>query len=131
MPEHATRIAGVLTLIDNPDATEVGECALLSGIALAEFYAQEALRLFETGHASPTLMQAEKLRVWLLAIWTEPLISIRAIVRLGPNSMRTSADVTEAVNILIENGWLHSVGPAIVDGHRVKQAWKIVREASS
>ena len=131
LPEHATRIAGVLTLIDNPDATEVSDDALLSGIALAEFYAQEALRLFETGHASPLLMQAEKLRVWLLTTWTEQLISIRAIVRLGPNSMRTSAHATEAVNILVEHGWLQYVGAATVDCHRVKHAWKIVRGAAS
>jgi hypothetical protein len=76
-------------------------------------------------------MQAEKLRIWLLAKWTEQLISIRAIVRLGPNSMRTSAHATEAVNILVDHGWLQYVGAATVDCHRVKHAWKIVRGAAS
>jgi len=131
MPEHAVRIAGVLTLVKDQDAFWITNDALEAGIDLAEFYADEALRLFETGQGSPSLMEAEKLRIWLLTIWSEPAISLRAIVRLGPNSLRTEAQAKQAINILVQHGWLRPIGPSLVENKTVRQAWRIIRESLS
>ena len=131
MPEHSLRIAAVLTLVDDPDAVLIPEENLLSGIALAEFYALEALRLFEAGQGNPALVRADKLRSWLLTHWDEDLVSIRTIVRLGPNLLRTSDQAKNAVDVLVDHGWLRLVGRGVVAGERVNQAWRIVRETGS
>jgi len=131
MPEHAMRIAGVLTLVKDQDAFCITNDALEAGIDLAEFYADEALRLFETGQGSPSLREAEKLRIWLLTTWSEPVISLRAIVRLGPNSLRTEAQAKQAISILVDHGWLRPIGPSLVENKTVRQAWRIIRESVS
>ena len=46
LPEHAARLASVLTLVRNIDAGEIACAEMEAGVALAEHYATEALRLF-------------------------------------------------------------------------------------
>jgi hypothetical protein len=46
LPEHAARLAAVLTLVENIHAHEIGVNALEKGIALAERHATEALWIF-------------------------------------------------------------------------------------
>ncbi len=74
LPEHAARVAAVLTLVDNIQAAHVDSEAFERAIMLAQYYAHEALRLFEAGYARPELQRAEALRNWLLK-WGEPLIT--------------------------------------------------------
>lgn len=129
LPEHAARVAAVLTLVDNIQAAHVDSEAFERAIMLAQYYAHEALRLFEAGYARPELQRAEALRNWLLK-WGEPLISLRAIVRLGPNSIRDTATATAAIKTLVEHGWLAPFdGRAMVEGQKVRLAWSIMREA--
>lgn len=128
LPEHAARIAAVLTLVDDLHASFISRETFERAIVLAEFYAREALRLFGSGSASPELRRAEALRKWLM-IWDEPLISSRAIVRLGPNSIRDTATANAAIEVLVKHGWLNPItGGATVEGKAVRQAWKIVKE---
>ncbi|MFM7389802.1 MAG: DUF3987 domain-containing protein [Vampirovibrionales bacterium] len=47
-PEHATRMAGVLTFMQNPNATELNEDAVQAAIVLARYYLAETLRLNES-----------------------------------------------------------------------------------
>jgi hypothetical protein len=46
LPEHAARLAAILALVDDLGAPEIGANHIRTGIALAEHYATEALRLF-------------------------------------------------------------------------------------
>jgi hypothetical protein len=128
LPEHAARIAAVLTLVDNIGAHRIDKETFERAVRLAEYYTHEALRLFEAGYASPELRRAETLRKWLLTKWKQPLVSVRAVVTFGPNSIRDSAAAKAAIKVLDEHGWLVSAGAATVDGKNVREAWKIVRE---
>ena len=128
LPEHAARIAAVLTLVDNIGAQHIDDETFERAVRLAEHYTQEALRLFGAGYASPGLRRAEALRNWLLTKWKEPLVSVRAVVTFGPNSIRDTATAKAAIKILGEHGWLVGAGSATVDGKHVKEAWKIVKE---
>jgi hypothetical protein len=120
----------VLALVENIDTFVVDAEALGRGITLAEFYAGEALRLFEATSLSPILATAEKLRQWLHYSWPEPFISLRAIIRLGPNSLRTAAQAKSAVAILLEHGWLEEAGAGVVEGARVTQSWRVIRDVA-
>jgi hypothetical protein len=50
------------TLVSDADIGEVKAEQLAAGIALAQHYVAEALRLFEASHVSDVLRQAEQLR---------------------------------------------------------------------
>jgi hypothetical protein len=130
LPEHAARIAAVLTMIDDPRATAIGADALERAITIADYYTTEALRLFEAGSCSPELRQAEKLLDWIKTSWTEPLVSLAAIYQLGPNSIRDKAAAAKAVSILEDHGWLrrHDKPQPVVRGKVVREAWSIVKE---
>src|SRR5947209_13270021 len=48
LPEHAARLAAVLTLVRDIDTGEITLDEMAAGIVLAQHYAAEALRLFGT-----------------------------------------------------------------------------------
>jgi hypothetical protein len=126
--EHATRIAGVLTIYDNPEAMEVGLANMRSGIALADWYLSEAVRLRDSASTSLETTQAECLRYWLVSVWTEPFVSIRVIVNRGPNSIRETRLVRKLVPILEANGWLARMPKGVeVLGDKSRETWRVVR----
>ena len=103
--EHAARLAGVLTLVEDLNAPEISGETMAGGIMLAEHYAGEALRLHMSGHIDPALADAEKLRVWCLGR-PDAKVTIRDICRLGPNSIRDAATARALVAILVDHRWL-------------------------
>lgn len=131
LAEHAARIAGVLALIEDLKASTVSAEHLERAIALADYYATEALRLFEASACAPELAQAARLQEWLNTSWRESFIGLRAIYRFGPNSIRDAKSAKKAVTILADHGWLvlHEGAPPRVDGQPVREAWRIIRGA--
>ena len=128
MAEQAARIAAVLTKFEDPDATEIDELMVSRGIMLAQHYADAALRLHGASKAVWDLQEAKRLLEWLHQKWAEPLISIREIVRHGPNSLRDSRSARKLVDVLVQHRWLILVADvAIVAGQRTREAWRIVR----
>lgn len=61
MPEHAGRVAAVLTAYADPDAAEVTAVAMGNGIILAQHYAAEMLRLLGGSAVDPDLRLAARL----------------------------------------------------------------------
>jgi hypothetical protein len=129
LPEHATRIAAVLTLVNDIGATEVGGADMARGVVLAQHFAAEALRLFQAGRVSGPVQEAQRLLEWLLTNWTGPLISLPDIYQRGPNSIRDAQRARSAATILAEHGWLIpvSAGGVISEIFR-REVWRIVRE---
>jgi Protein of unknown function (DUF3987) len=127
--EHIARIAGVLALADNPDAQSIDAETLGRAAVLGDFFASEALRLFEAGAVSPEIAQAEKLLAWLQA-WPEDKIGLVAIYQFGPNSIRDREAARRAVSVLESHGWLRRLEGTghRVSGHAVREAWAIVRK---
>lgn len=131
LPEHAARLAAVLALTDDLNAPEVAERHVAVGIELAQHYASEALRLADEGKTDPDLRLGERTLAWLVASWTEPLISLRDLYRLGPNPIRDQATARRIVGILEDHGWLaHLPRGAIVAGTFRRDVWRIACEAA-
>jgi hypothetical protein len=127
LPEHAARLAGVLTLVDDIQAVEISDIRMTAGIVLAQYYASEALRLFHAGATDPDLSLAQRTLDWLQSSWGEDMISLRALYQKGPNAIREAKKAKMVVRILEDHGWLERVdGGAVVDGVRSKDVWKIV-----
>jgi len=107
--EHALRLAGVLTLFDNPEAKEVPFEHLDAGIKLAEWYLLEQDRLFEAVVVPDSLRQAEKLLMWITGLVKEQgtrEVSLREVLRLGPSFARTKEHAERLLATLEEHGYL-------------------------
>jgi hypothetical protein len=128
LPEHAARLAAVLALVSDADIGEVKAEQLAAGIALAQHYVAEALRLFEASHVSDVLRQAQQLLSWLLGSWNEAFVSLPDIYQRGPNAIRDKTTAAQLVAILEDHGWLikQKSGAEIAGQHR-RDAWRIIR----
>jgi hypothetical protein len=128
LPEHAARLAAVLTLMRNIDAGEIAPAEMDAGIALAEHYAAEALRLFGTSRIHPNLRLAQRLLAWLLHEWSEPNISLPDIYQRSINAIGDKATAAKLVAVLEDHGRLRRITEgAVVNGQRRRDAWQIIR----
>ncbi|HBD89713.1 MAG TPA: hypothetical protein DC061_03355 [Gemmobacter sp.] len=126
--EQAARIAGVLTLWGDLDASEVTAQAMGWGVALAQFHLTEAKRLAEAGAISADTNRAETLRKWLLESWQHPEVLPRDILRFGPNSLREAKALRDPLAMLVNHGWLARLPEGTeVRGASRKEAYRIVR----
>ncbi len=122
--EHALRLAGVIHAVDGGPAT-LNALGIERGIALTQYYLEEALRLQGVAQANPDLVLAERLLGWLQG---RPggLVPVRDIYRLGPNPIRDKATAEKLLKILEGHGWASLVdGGADVDGQHHRLVWKV------
>ncbi|MBW1741316.1 MAG: DUF3987 domain-containing protein [Deltaproteobacteria bacterium] len=127
LPEHAARLAGVLTLIEDIDAVEVTEGNMRHGCALASYYAEEHLRLFLAGLIESELVLANDLLEWLKNKWTEEIISLPHIYRYGPKPVRDAKRARQMAKILEDHGYLESIDEgAVVKGEYRREVWRII-----
>jgi hypothetical protein len=122
LPEHAARLAAVLTLVRDNDAGEISPAEMKAGLALAEHYSAEARRLFGVAQISGDLKMAGQALSWLLGTWPEPAISLPDIYQRGPcRRARDKATAAKIVALLEDHGWLMKIpGGAVVGGERRK-----------
>lgn len=124
--EHAARLATVLALVDNPLTTEVELEFVNAGVELAQFYTNEALRLFNASNQNPDLMLAEELLDWAVRKGYGKL-SLPTIYQRGPNQIRDKDTAERIVKLLFEHGRLMPIeGGAKIDGTFRRKAWRVV-----
>ncbi len=125
MAEHAGRIAAVLAVYAEPDATHIETSTIECGGRLARHYAAEMLRLGEAAQVAPDMRLAQRLLDWWLAR-PDPRCHLVEIYQLGPSPLRDAATAKRAVATLEENGWIDRL-PAgtILDGAMRRDAWEL------
>jgi hypothetical protein len=121
--ENAARIAGVLTIIENPEATIIESEAMASGCELAAWYVAEALRLSDAYRLPPRLRNAIRLLDWLRAKGKRET-SVREIMQFGPSPLRNKAEADAALTVLEEHGHVTR------QGERRGARWTLSREPS-
>jgi hypothetical protein len=125
MAEHAGRLAGVLTLFDDPDAREVPAAMMACGIILAQHYAQEALRLQGAASIAPELALASKLLAWWQAR-PDPTCHLSMIYQRGLNAIRTADQARRIVHILEDHGHVVRLTPGTeIDGKARREVWTL------
>ena len=125
-PNHAARIAAVLTLIEKPEAMEIAASAMANAIELLHFYLHEALRLRQSSLVDERMAKAETLRLWLLQ-WPEDYISASDVARLGPNAIRDVETVRDLMGVLHAHGAVEPAQRQTVAGRTRKETWRILR----
>lgn len=124
-PSQVLRIAGVLSLVEQPDtgviqAEAVDRAALLVNHALAE-----AARIVGTHSVPVAVRHAEALLEWCHSQRITMLHSAAAL-RLGPNCIRSRQAFDAAVGELEKSGWVIPVeGGAVVDGALRRRVWNV------
>lgn len=128
LPEHAARLSAVLTLVEDIWAREVSATKMAAGIMLAQHYAEEALRLFESSLITEDLRKAQGLLDWLGHSWTKDRICLRDIYQLGPRTIRSKEVAIKIVAILEDHGWLQKIGGGFeIDGHHRRDVWNVIK----
>ena len=124
--EHAARIAGVLTAFKNPNATEIGVDPIRGGVAIAEYYMGEALRLFHTSTDDTLLTLAEECFSYGMEK-TTGVIGLRNLYQSGPNAVRSRAQAANIMQILEDHSRAVKLpGGTIVDGKHNRDAWQLI-----
>lgn len=125
--EHAARLAGVLTLVEDPLAVTISAANMEASISLAEHYLSEWQRLSDSASARPEIIEAERLLAWI-GTWPLDVVGLPEIYQRGPNSIRDKKAAQAAVTLLEEHGWLirEPQGAYVGDTFR-RDAWRIVR----
>lgn len=99
---YAARIALVLQLANDPDATAVSDESLASGIRLAEWFGNEADRFYSGARETPEQVERRLLAEWLTG--RQPTTPAE-IARSGPQKFRGKAEQVEVLmNTLASEG---------------------------
>lgn len=128
LPEHALRLAGVLALYHNPEAASISKEPMESGIALAEFYGAEALRLVGGYRVPRHLAQAQEVLTWIIARTqgrTPRMVHLQEVYQLGPSEVRSAKAAREVLRLLEEHGYLAHRPNAEVEGATRRDAWEV------
>lgn len=125
LAENAVRMAGVLTLMADSGATEIAEVTLADAFTLAEYYADEALRLSDAANIAPELKRADAVLKWLQDR-KALIVGLTTIYQKGPYAIRSAANARTAMQILEAHGHAHLIPDgADIDGNRHREAWRI------
>jgi hypothetical protein len=126
LAEHIARLSGVLALADDPDVTEIDAETLGRAAVLGDFFASEAVRLFEAGATAPEIVTAEKALAWLMARG-EPMFGLAELYQFGPNCIRDVGAARKALKVLEDHDWVTKLEGSrhIVGGQTVREAWRL------
>ena len=125
--EHALRLAGVLSLVNRwPTFGQIGEREMYGGIALADYYVTEALRIHEEAVVDDRARVAESVIEWGLSRGGQ--FPAEHLYQFGPGDVRTKADAEPVIKMLVEHGLARRLPPGSrVDGKSRRLAWEVRR----
>jgi hypothetical protein len=103
--EHAARLAGVITIVEDLHAREISLATMEGAITLLDWYISEALRIHQAGTTDPDLLSAKELLEWLQA-QPDKTAHFREILRCGPNAIRMKAVAEKILRTLSAHGWI-------------------------
>ena len=128
LAEHAGRLAAVLSTYADPETMSFSAANMECGIALAQHYAAELLRLGEASQVAPDLQLAQRLLAWWQAR-PNGRCHLAEIYQCGPYAVRDAATAKRIVAILEEHGWIERL-PAgtMFDGASKRDAWELLME---
>jgi putative DNA primase/helicase len=107
--EHAARIAGIITLVENPNATQIEGLAMDAAIELTGFYLTEHLRLTGAGRQERTDGRLRVLLAWLQSAGT--LVPKKDVLQKSPRPLgRTAATLNPLLDDLAHRGYIREAG---------------------
>ena len=108
--EHAARIAGIISLCEDPSATSIGDTAMYGAIEVTGFYLSEHIRLTGTGSADRRNASLRDLLSWMQD--RGPLVPKRDVLQKSPRALRKlmAAGITQITTELVTRGYIRALG---------------------
>lgn len=126
--EQACRIAGVLTVFEDPTAQAVSEKTFRDALDLALYYLGEARRLIGVAAVDREMADAETLRRWLVEKWDEDHVSTVEVTKYGPNGIRDTKRARTLLGILAKDGCIVREGKVVeIRSKRRREAYRVLR----
>ncbi len=126
-PAQVLRIAGILTLVDDPGASVIRIEAIDQGAELVLHALDEAVRIVGTSQVPAEIQHAQALLEWCHEE-KMPLLHSGAALQFGPYAIRTKTTFDAAIRELERAGWATAVpGGAEIDGKQRRRVWEIRR----
>ena len=106
-PEHACRLAALMTLFEDPEATEISEATMTSACGLVRYYLQQFKYLCVAGTNEDAVSHAQKLLDWLKSnLSPGEGFATERILQTGPVPTRRRQTMDKALAILVQHDWI-------------------------
>ena len=108
--EHAARIAGIITMVENPQATAIASQAMDGAIQLTAFYLNEHLRLTGAGRQERQASVLRTLLEWLQERGTT--VAKKDVLQRTPRAIRNlkAAGINALLSDLVQRGYIREAG---------------------
>ena len=107
--EHAARIAGIITLVEDPTASAIPRYAMDAAIELTAFYLTEHLRLTGAGRQERVDGRLRALLTWIQSAGA--LVPKKDVLQKSPRSLgRTAAALNPLLEELARRGYIREAG---------------------
>lgn len=107
--EHAARIAGVITMIENPDATQISADAMEGAIQVTAFYLSEHLRLTGAGREDRKNKALRSLQAWMQECGAT--VPKKDVLQKSPRALgRKAALLNPLLGELVRRGYIRDAG---------------------
>ncbi|MEL6551456.1 MAG: YfjI family protein [Pseudomonadota bacterium] len=123
--EQATRVAGVLTALQDHEAECVSLHAMQSAVSIVSWHLTEAQRLLDNGEVSKDMRDARCLLDWLKLHRRDMPFNRRDLTRNGPSRIRGTDLSKKLLSILEEHRHVRPSAAAKVNGTRTSEAWEL------
>ncbi|WP_185803374.1 DUF3987 domain-containing protein [Pontivivens nitratireducens] len=126
-PEHACRIAALMTLYEDQEATEICKEAMENAIGIVKYHLGQFKYLCVAGTNEETVTHAQKLLDWLKSnLVPGSGFATDLILQKGPVRTRNQKSMDQALPILIEHGWVAKLPEGtVVDGKKRRRAYML------
>lgn len=126
-PEHACRVAALMTLYEDQNATEISEEMMENAIGIIKYHLGQFKYLCIAGVNEDAVSYAQKLLDWLKSnIAPGTGFATDVILQNGPVKTRNKKVMDRALAILIEYGWVAKLPDGtVVGGKKRRRAYML------
>jgi hypothetical protein len=106
-PEHACRLAALMTLFEDRDATNITQETMTNACKLVEYHLEQYKHLCAAGKNAASVAHAQTLLDWLQKnVAPGSAFATDRILQTGPVGTRNAKTLDEALAILVQYGWV-------------------------
>lgn len=130
-PEHACRLAAIMTLFEDRDAETVSGQVMRAACEMVKYYLSQYKFLCIAATNETEIAQAQTLLDWLLKnLQPGDGFATDRVLQYGPVAARRSKTLDRQLGILIQYGWVHELPAGTkIDGKKRRKAFRLSPKA--